>query len=334
MKSNLLSLMLTSASRWRQLIQWSFFGWCIFVGVQFALFVRHFESLGATPSYLRPPAVEGFLPIGSLVSLKHWIVNGKFDMVHPAALVLFLTFVGMSLLAKKSFCSFICPVGTLSEGGWKLGRKVFGRNFRLWQWLDPVARVLKYALLLFFVKIILIDMPAAALDGFLSAPYWAIADVKMLYFLTRMSTTSLVTILVLSLLSVLFQNFWCRFLCPYGALLGLVSLLSPFRIRRDPSRCSGCGSCSRACPTLIDVQHKTSIYSPECTGCMTCVSRCPEAGALQMSFWYKRVPGLAFVGLVVLLFAAGVLAGMLSGHWQSHLTYDDFMQLIPLVSKF
>lgn len=334
MKSNFLSLVLTNASRWRQLIQWLFFGWCIFIGIQFGLFVRHFETLGQAPSYLRPPGVEGFLPIGALVSLKNWVVNGQFDTVHPAALVLLLTFFGMSLLAKKSFCSFICPVGTLSEGGWKLGRKIFGRSFRLWSWLDFGLRVLKYALLLFFVKIILIDMPAAALEGFLSAPYWAIADVKMLYFLTRMSTTSLVVIVTLALLSVVYQNFWCRYLCPYGALLGLISLLSPFKVRRFKERCTECGSCSRVCPSLIDVQHKTSIYSPECTGCLTCVSNCPEPGALQMSAWRKALPSGLFIGFVVILFSAGVLTGMLSGHWQSRLTYDNFMQLIPLVPRF
>ena len=94
--------------------------------------------------------------------------------------------------------------------------------------LDLLLQLCKYTLLLFFIKIILIDMPIAATRGFLDAPYWAIADVKMLHFFTRMSTTSMVVIGILSLLSVIYRNFWCRYLCPYGALLGLLSMLSPF----------------------------------------------------------------------------------------------------------
>jgi len=322
-----------NASHWRQLTQWLFFGWCLFLGIQFALFVHHFETAGRAGYYSRPPGVEGFLPIGSLVSLKTWLFTGHFDPVHPAALVLFLTFVGMALLAKKSFCSFLCPVGTLSEGAWKLGRKLFGRNVRIWRGFDLSLQFFKYALLLFFAKLILVDMPTFALREFLNAPYWAIADVKMLHFFTRMSITSLVVIVALSLLSVVYKNFWCRYLCPYGALLGLLSMLSPFKVTRRQDQCTDCGACSRACPAQIDVQHKVRIYSPECSGCLTCVSSCPEQGALSMAFWKRPVPGFAFVVIVMLLFAGGVLTGMLGGHWQTRLTYDDYRQLIPLASR-
>ncbi len=322
-----------NASYWRLTIQWLFFGWCLFLGVQFGLFVRHFESLGQTGFYPRPPGVEGFLPIGALVSLKAWVFTGHFDTTHPAALVLFLTFVAMALLAKKSFCSFLCPVGTLSELVWKLGRKVFGRNFRIWRSLDLLLQLTKYALLFFFVKLILFGMPVVALKEFLAAPYWAIADVKMLHFFTGMSITSVLIIVILSLLSVVYQNFWCRYLCPYGALLGLASMLSPFKITRLAQNCTDCGACSRACPSRIDVQHKRCVHSPECTACLTCVSHCPEPNALKMGLWRRPVPGKVFVVVVMLLFAGGVLSGMYSGHWQTRLNYADYQQLIPLASR-
>lgn len=320
-------------SHLRLTIQWLFFAWCLFLGVQFALFVKHFETAGLAGYYPRPPGVEGFLPIGALVSLKTWVLTGHFDTVHPAALVLFLTFLVMSLLAKKSFCSFICPVGALSDSAWKLGRKVFGRNFRIWRGLDLFLQFAKYALLFFFVKLILFGMPAIALNEFLNAPYWAIADVKMLHFFTGMSTTSIVVIVLLSVLSVFFKNFWCRYLCPYGALLGLLSMVSPFKITRYQDKCIDCGTCSRACPAQIDVQHKVQVHSPECTGCLTCVSNCPAKGALSMAFWKRPVTGFAFLAIVLLLFAGGVLTGMLTDHWQTRLTYDDYRQLIPLASR-
>ncbi|MDT8440747.1 MAG: 4Fe-4S binding protein [Desulfuromonadales bacterium] len=320
--------------KWRLIIQWLFFAWCLFIGVQFGLFVRHFESGGQAAYYPRPPSVEAFLPIGALVSLKSWLATGWFDPVHPAALVLFLTFIGMAFLARKSFCSFICPVGTLSEGAWKLGRLGLGRNFHIWFPLDLLLRSVKYLLLFWFTKIVLIDMPGVAARAFLNAPYWAIADVKMLHFFTRISITSLVVIAVLVLLSLIYKNFWCRYLCPYGALLGLVSLFSPLAIRRSEQHCSRCGACSRACPAEIDVRHKQRVWSPLCTGCLTCVSRCPAPGALSMSVGRWPISGRLFVGLVALLFSGGVLTGMLSGHWQTSLSYDDYQRLIPLAAFF
>ncbi len=325
----------TRTGFWRTLLQWGFFLWILFIGVQFALFVRHFETGGATPLYLRPPGVEGFLPIGALASLKLWVVSGVFNDVHPAALVLLLTFFAMSLLAKKSFCSWLCPVGTLSEAGWKVGEKLFGRTYRMWGWLDVLLRGAKYFLLLFFVKLILIDMPAQALASFLKAPYWAISDVKMLHFFTGMSTTTLVVLLVLTALSLVYQNFWCRYLCPYGALLGLLSSLSPMKIRRNTDSCTGCRLCSRACPSRLPVHGKKTIHSPECTGCLSCVEACP-AGSLDMAppFWKQPLPRWVFPTLVVTLFAGGVVLGMTSGHWQSALTYQDYQRLIPMARHF
>lgn len=325
-----LNEVIKKTSFWRTVIQWGFFLWIIFIGVQFGLFVRHFELDGATPFYPRPGGVEGFLPIGALASLKYWLATGEFNAVHPAALVLFLTFLAMSLLTKKSFCSWLCPVGTLSEGLWKLGRRIFGRTFRMWGWLDVILRGLKYGLLLFFVKILLVDMPVQALGAFLQAPYWAISDVKMLHFFTGMSLTTLSVLAVLAGFSLLYQNFWCRYLCPYGALLGLVSVLSPMKIRRAVDGCNGCQRCSQVCPSWLPVHRKVSLRSPECTGCLTCVESCPRRSTAMAPFWKRNLPRWVFPVLILAVYSGGVALGMATGHWESSLTYQDYLKLIPM----
>ncbi len=315
----------------RFLVQWGMLGWCLLMGGQLGLFVRHFESGGSAAYYPRFPGVEAFLPIGALVSLKNWLVNGEVDAVHPAALVLFLTFVAMALLTRKSFCSWLCPVGTLEELMHKLGLRIFGRLWHPWAWLDRLLQSLKYLLLIFFVKIILIDMPAAALKGFLATPYWAVSDIKMLHFFTGLAGIPLLTIGVLSVLSLFFRNPWCRYLCPYGALLGVLSIFSPSRIRRDSQQCIDCGACSKACPARLPVATKAQIVSPECTGCLTCVESCPQPGALNMALLRKPLPRWLFPLLVLAVFSCGVASGMLSGHWQTSLTYADYQRLIPMI---
>lgn len=317
--------------RFRVLVQWGMLLWCALLGIQLGLFVRHFESGGSTAYYPRFPGVEAFLPIGALVSLKNWLINGQVDAVHPAALVLFLTFVAMAVLTRKSFCSWLCPVGTLEEVMWKLGQKIFGRLWHPWVWLDRLLQSLKYLLLIFFVKLILIDMPAVALKGFLAAPYWAVSDIKMLYFFIGLGGIPLLTIVLLLILSLFIRNPWCRYLCPYGALLGVLSVFSPSRIRRDPQLCIDCGSCSQACPSRLPVAIKDQIISPECTGCLTCVENCPQSGALAMAVFNKPLPRAAFPLLVLAIFSLGVAGGMLSGHWQTSLTYVDYQRLIPLI---
>jgi polyferredoxin len=321
-----------SAATWRALVQWVFFFWVIFIGIRFGMFVRHFASGGATPFVSRPPGVEGFLPIGALISLKYWLVTGRVNSVHPAALVIFLSVLIMSLLAKKSFCSWLCPVGTLSEAVGKLGKRLFGRNFAIWRPLDLTLRGLKYLLLLFFVKLILVDMPAQALAAFLDAPYWAVSDVKMLYFFTRISVTALTVLATVMGLSFLYVNFWCRYLCPYGALLGLLSMLSPWKIRRDAATCTGCRSCSAACPAALPVHSGMLVRSAECSGCLNCVTNCPEKEVLRMAPPFRRrpLPAWVFPVTIVLFFFAGIGAGMATGNWRGSLGYADYLRLIPI----
>jgi polyferredoxin len=325
-------VVLTDTGFWRAIVQWGLFFWILIIGVQFGLFVHHFESGGRAAFFPRPPGIEGFLPIGALVSLKYWVTTGIFPHVHPAALVLFLTFLAMSLLAKKSFCSWLCPVGTLSECLWKVGRRIFGRNFYPWPMLDILLRGVKYLLLLFFARLILLDMPSSALEAFLHSPYWAVSDVKMLHFFSEMSTTTLVCILILVGLSLLYQNAWCRYLCPYGALLGLLSLMSPMKIQRREAACTDCHRCSKACPARLPIHRKMSVHSPECSGCLTCLNACPEQ-ALGMTLSWRRisVPRWTFPLLVVAIYASGVAIGMVTGHWETSLTARDYHQLIPMV---
>lgn len=322
-----------SVSTIRAVVQWCFMLWVAWIGIRFGMFVNSVESGAAAPLVARPPGVEGFLPIGALTSLKYWLVSGTIHPVHPAALVIFLAILLMSLLAKKSFCSWLCPVGTLSEVAHKLGKRMFGRNYRVWPWLDIVLRGIKYLLLLLFVVSILLGMSAEALIKFLDAPYWAVSDVKMLHFFTNMSGTTLVVLTVLTLLSLFYKMFWCRYLCPYGALLGLASFFSPFKIRRDAAGCTGCRRCTSACPSALPVHSSTAVSSPECTGCLTCVANCPEKNVLAMQpvFWKKPLPVWVFPATVLLVFMAAIGTGMASGHWHSSLDYADYQRLVPLV---
>jgi len=323
-----------SVNALRLFIQWGFFSWMILLVVRFAMFVRHFESGGSAPFVSRPPGVEGFLPIGALVSLKHWLVSGEIHPVHPAALAIFLSAILMSLLARKSFCSWLCPVGTISEAAGKLGKRLLGKNLLIWRPLDIVLRGLKYLLLLFFVKLILIDMTAQTAAGFLDAPYWAVGDVKMLYFFSRMSVTTMVILAILTGLSFLYVNFWCRYLCPYGALLGLAGMLSPWKIRRDSEGCTSCGQCTSGCPASLPVHSKMVVRSPECSGCLTCTSACPEKGVLRMALPLRQrsLPVWVFPAILIFIFFAGIGAGMATGHWQTSLSYADYQRIIPMVS--
>jgi polyferredoxin len=322
------------SQRWRRAFQLGFLLLNVAIGVQFYVWVRFFERGGEGVYLPRPPGIEGWLPIAALMNLKAAILTGELPVMFPAGMILLVTFLAITIVFRKAFCSWLCPVGTLSEWLWRLGRRVLGRNFALPRWADWPLRSLKYVLLGLFLYAVG-GMPVAALRAFLSSPYGLVADVKMLNFFRHMETTGLVVVAVLVLLSVLVQNFWCRYLCPYGALHGLFSWLSPVRIRRDADACIDCGGCTRACPSRLPVDVKRSISSPECTGCLECVAACPVKDALAMSATRRRrLPAWAIAAGVAGVFVALVGLARLTGHWHTEVSPQVYYRLIPRAAEF
>ncbi len=319
----------------RRSFQFGFLLLNVWLGAAFYLWVRSFEIGTPDQLMMRPAGVEGWLPIAGLMNLKYWLATGHLPATHPAAMFLFVTFLAIAFLFRKAFCSWLCPVGTLSEYLWRAGRQIFRRNFQLPRWIDLPLRSLKYLLLGFFVWAVA-NMSAGAIEEFMHSPYGAIADVRMLNFFRYLGETAAVVLVLLAIASVLVQNFWCRYLCPYGALLGLASLLSPLRIRRSESACIDCTKCAKACPSALPVDKLVTIKSAECTGCLECVAVCPAEGALQMSLpsWVRslnddRLPAWAMAAGIAALFFGIIGYAKAAGYWNGDMPNNVYRQLIP-----
>lgn len=325
----------------RRGFQLAFLAWNVYLGAMFYSWVRHFETGATAAPGSRPAGVEGYLPIAGMMNLKYWFATGHVPAVHPAAMFLLLTFLAIAFLFRKAFCSWLCPVGTISEYMWRAGRRVFGRNFVLPRWLDIPLRGLKYLLLGFFVWAVS-SMSAPAIESFMRSPYGIIADVKMLNFFRFVGPTGAIVLAVLVVASVFVQNFWCRYLCPYGALLGLTSLLSPTRIHRSADACIDCAKCAKACPSALPVDKLVTIKSAECTGCLECVAVCPAQTALRVSFpglgrlsgparkdRAHTLPAWAMAAGIATIFLGIVGYAKAAGYWQTETPAAVYQQLVP-----
>ncbi|MCL6571493.1 MAG: 4Fe-4S binding protein [Bacillus sp. (in: Bacteria)] len=312
----------------RYVVQALFLLFSLYIGLRFYQFYMHFDTLGEMPFVERPAAVEGFLPLSGLVALKIWLTSGDFDLIHPAGLVLLAIFVGTGFILRKSFCSWICPVGTGNEMISWLGRKIFKRNFEVPQWLAWVLTTIKYVLLIIFLFMVL-QMDIFTAKNFLNEPYNKISDVKMLLLFTNLGGITLKVIIIVFILTLFYRNFWCRFLCPYGALIGLGSIFRITRIQRNEETCTNCEMCTKVCPQRVKVHKLEAVNTPNCTACMSCVEACPVKDTLSMtvanrgvSKWF--VPVAFFVLFFVLIGIAKI-----TGHWETIISYEEWKQLLP-----
>jgi polyferredoxin len=311
-------------------VQTAFVILCIWIGIEFYQFISYLESNGSTVFHQRPPGVEGFLPISALMSVIYFFKTGIIHDVHPAGFFTFLAIVGVSFVFGKSFCSWMCPVGFISElvgdFGEKIWKKVFKKRVKLNRFIDYPLRLVKYLLLAFFAFAIF-SMTTTSLAYFLGGAYNIASDIKMWYFFAHISKFSLIVIGVLFVLSIFIRNFWCRYLCPYGALLGLVGFLSPNKIKRNATSCIDCGLCAKACPSFIKVDKVITVRSDECTSCMSCVDACPVADTLEVKniFGKKKVSKKIIAFGIVLIFVSLTGLGMLTGYWRNSVPKEEYI---------
>ena len=294
---------------------------------------------GITPWLMRPDVVDAFLPIAGGIELKAIVSLNLWDQTHPAAAVMLAAVLLTGLLCKRAFCGWACPLGLAGEYLYAVRKRFIKSELTPPAWLDWPLRMLKYLLLLGLCYIV-IGMPSESIPYYLEGNYHKIADLKMaLFFLTPSLVTLFVFALILALAALRRQGF-CRYLCPYGAMLGILSFASPLKIRRDTQHClieakgMKCDKCTRACPANIIVHTKTTVRSDECQACMRCVAACPKSAALGLGL--KSGHRLGHKGLLALVLIALFmlpLGAYLAGFWHSQTPDNIRMELIQVIDR-
>lgn len=309
---------MSPAARFHRAVQLAFLLFMAWVGWRFFLHARW--AMGQSEVFVaRPPAVEGFLPISALLAARRLFAGDGWDNVHPAGLCILLVALASALLMRKGFCGFLCPVGAVSHLLFRLGGRL-GLTVAVPVRFTWILAVPKYLLLAFFLNAVIFSLSLPQIEGFLHSRYNLVADTKMLLFFLPPDRLTCGILAVLTLGSLCIPSFWCRSLCPYGALLGLFSLFSPMALRRNEALCVQCGRCAENCPLGLAPNRARRVNSPDCTGCQECAAVCPRPGCLGLSLGYRkthRLPWWTTGALTVGLLLAAHLWALVTGHWFS-----------------
>jgi polyferredoxin len=318
--------------RWRWLVQGGFLALTALIAWEFTVFFRQVMAGGPVTAH-RPPGVEAYLPIGALLGIRRWLETGFWDELHPAGMTFLLAVAGGAVLARRAFCAWICPFGTFFRALERLRPLLrLPERWNAPRWARWCLEALKY-LVLGWIVWTFASMPVEAVNAFMYLPYNLAADANMLLYVATLGATGALVIGAIALVSTVVRNAWCRFLCPYGALLGVAGAASPLPIVRDEDACKHCGACTRACGMGIEVARVRKVRSLECTSCMACVAACPH-GALDV----RGPRGLRVRPWVVPAIALGVLGAAwlvarAAGFWETSLGVEDFARAYELGLK-
>jgi len=230
-----------------------------------------------------PNTCEYYCPFGGLVAL-YPLVRYK---AYACALTefnvaLLVSTLVLTLASKKSFCGWVCPLGTIQEWLDRLGGKLFRRRFRLPGGPDRVLMNLRYVVLIAVPVLTFtvwkFDLGFRAFDPFYILFTWGGHGTAAFSFV----------IVILVLAAALFVPLlWCRYLCPMGAALDPLSRAGALRVRRNKDTCTSCGACDKACPHAIPVSSVDEVTARNCTNCLECIEECPVEGTLELTWFGK-----------------------------------------------
>lgn len=260
----------------RKVVQWGFFALIALIAVNHSLA----ESGGGIP-LLSSASLHAVCPFGGVVSLYQLATVGTFvQKIHQSSFVLMLIAFLLAILFGPVFCGWICPLGTIQEFVSSFGRKHFRKRFNHFipYKIDVTLRYLRYVVLAWVLYM------TAATGKLIFAeydPYFALFN----FWTSEVAIIGLLILVVTLAGSFFVERPWCKYACPYGAVLGITNLFRVFSIRRNQTTCKADGACSILCPMNIPVDSKTIVRDHQCISCMECTSEavCPVKATVQFS---------------------------------------------------
>ncbi len=254
----------------RKIVQCFFFLLIALISINHTLV----ENGGGIP-FLTTASLHALCPFGGVVTVYQYATVGTFvQKIHESAFILMIIGFVLAFLFGPVFCGWVCPLGTVQEWVAKLGKKFFKRRYNHFvpARLDNVLRYARYAVLAWVVYV------TAASGTLIFAeydPYFALFN----FWTSEVAVGGLIILGVTLVLSLFVERPWCKYACPYGAVLGLTNLFRVFQIKRAESTCKADGACSIMCPMNIPVDSVKTVRDHQCISCLECTSEaiCPVA---------------------------------------------------------
>lgn len=256
--------------RLRRFFQFGFVAAALTVGLRHALGISRIT-------------VETYCPFGGLEGLISLFTNKQFTCATGERnFIIFIALLVLTVLSRRVFCSWVCPVGTVSEWILLLSRKLgFGQQTdragngtlisRTW---DKRLRWLRLPIL---AAILFLTFQTGELIFRGVDPYYILFS----FHGHDVMWWSYPVLAVILACIFIFPMAWCRYLCPLGVSLWPFSRFGVLRLTRKSS-CVDCKKCDSACPWGIEVSKMDSITSGECTLCLECTRVCPVKDTLEL----------------------------------------------------
>ena len=250
-----------------------------FVLVALTVLSTFLKEAGIAISFLPEASLHAICPFGGVVSIYKFATVGTLvQKIHESAFILMVIALILTIAFGPVICSWVCPFGTFQEWVGKLGRKIFRKRYNNFipSNIDKYLRYIRYIVL---ALVVYVTATSAKLVFQEYDPYYALFN----FWSSEVSIIALIMLGVIIVMSLFIERPWCKYACPYGALLGIFNRFRIFKIRRNTPTCISCSACDKNCPMNITVSAGTEVKDHQCISCLKCTSEsvCPIAETVE-----------------------------------------------------
>jgi len=299
-----------SVRKWVQLFFFAFIG---LIAVN-----KTISASGGGIPFVSDASLHALCPFGGVVTIYNLAAVGTFvQKIHLSSVVLMILVFLLTILFGPVFCGWVCPLGTVQEWIGKLGRKIFRSKYNHFipQKIDRYLRYFRYIVLVWVVFVI-------ARSGQLLFEHIDPYNAMFAFWSEEVAIQALIILVITLLLSLFVERPWCKYTCPYGALLGLFNRFRIVKIKRNESTCISCGKCDRSCPMNIPVSQQNTVKNTQCISCLQCTSElhCPVPETVSFNMVRNPKKSISVLLIAVVVFTVifgGIGIAMAADFWST-----------------
>lgn len=207
-------------------------------------------------------------------SIYEMIIKGDFNFIQVfPSLIEFVTAIIITIVLGRFFCGWICAFGTYNDLLHLLSKHVFKINFKVNEKLDAALKYVKYLVLLLLIVVVW-TMGSSVLDT--TSPWDAFALITDFPQVLSDYTIGVVFLLLITVGAFFVERFFCRYLCPLGAVFNIFSRVGVLKIKKPSEKCGKCRVCTNNCSMGLQLFKVESVCGGDCINCFKCIETCPR----------------------------------------------------------
>jgi uncharacterized protein with FMN-binding domain len=227
-------------------------------------------------SFILLPGIYA-MTFSELKTVYQMIIKGNFDFLSAiSGLVEFIAIMLLTVFIGRWFCGWICGFGAYNDLIYFISKKVFKVKFKVNEKVDNVLKYVKYIVLLFII-IISWTMGSSILDS--TSPWDVFGQITDVSTILSSLFVGLIFLILITIGAAFVERFFCRYLCPLGAVFSIISKLSIVKINKPKTDCGKCRACTMNCSMGLQLYKVNGMRGGDCINCLKCTEVCPRKNA-------------------------------------------------------